>query len=232
VPIESKEMKKENIHLNDIHRWLFGDTPPIFLLEVLIRTLITYIFFLFVMKWLGKRMNGQITIIEFVVMITLGAIISSPMQLADRGIAPAMIALLATLFFLKEINLWSFKNSKFEHLVQGYPNILVKDGILKLDEMETNRVSRAQLYGVLRAKQIRHLGMVKRVYIEACGLFTIYQNEKAVEGLSILPPDDKEIFCHQPKGVDFACTNCGKVEKVQPNQCSNCGEIRFENAIL
>jgi len=78
-------MKKEEIHLYDIKRILLGQAPVEFMLEVLIRTVITYIALLFLLKLLGKRMDGQVTIIEMSVMITLGAIVSVAMQLPDRG---------------------------------------------------------------------------------------------------------------------------------------------------
>jgi hypothetical protein len=57
-------MKKEDIHLGDWARILFGEAPPIFLLEVFIRTLIVYVFLLYILRWLAKRMSGQLTIME------------------------------------------------------------------------------------------------------------------------------------------------------------------------
>jgi hypothetical protein len=66
-------MKKYEIHLADWQRMLFGQSPPVFLLEVLIRTIIIYVFLLFVLRWLGKRMSGQLTILEMAVMLTLGS---------------------------------------------------------------------------------------------------------------------------------------------------------------
>ena len=79
-------MKKEDIHLGDLARILFGEAPPLFLLEVFVRTLIVYVFLLYILRWLGKRMSGQLTIMELSVMLTLGAIVSASMQIPDHGI--------------------------------------------------------------------------------------------------------------------------------------------------
>src|SRR5687767_8208554 len=103
-------MKKEEINLWDIERLLFGRAPPEFLLEVFIRALIVYLATLVVVRLLGKRMSGQLTITEMAVMITLGAIISVPMQLPDRGILPGLLALLCALAFQRGINWLGFKN--------------------------------------------------------------------------------------------------------------------------
>src|SRR5438874_3764069 len=87
-------MKKDEIHLEDIKRILFGQAPPEFLLETFIRTLIIYIVLLLVIRWLGKRMSGQLTIMEMTVMLTLGAIVAVPMQMPDRGLLQGILILL------------------------------------------------------------------------------------------------------------------------------------------
>src|SRR5215213_8698060 len=109
-------MKKEEIHLWDIERILFGQAPPEFLLEVFIRTLVIYLLATIVMRWLGKRMNGQLTIVELAVVVMMGAILAVPMQIPDRGLLQGVIVLLSVLLLLRGINLVAFRNSRFEKL--------------------------------------------------------------------------------------------------------------------
>src|ERR1700712_4094690 len=104
-------MKKDEIHLTDISRILFGQSPPLFLLEVFFRTIIIYICLLLVMRWLGKRMSGQLTIMEMTVMLTLGAIVSVGMQVPDRGIVLSLLVLLVTLAFHRGLGELGFKNA-------------------------------------------------------------------------------------------------------------------------
>src|SRR5215210_3002625 len=119
-------MKKEEIHLGDIKRWLFGQTPPEFMIEVAIRTLLIYVILLLVVRLFGKRMTGQITLVELAVMVTLGAIVSPVMQLPDRGILFGVIALFVALLFQRGLNLVAFKNEKVEHVTQGTLTLLIK----------------------------------------------------------------------------------------------------------
>src|SRR4051812_21240922 len=167
-------MKKDEIHLGDIKRILFGQAPPEFLVEVFIRSLIIYIAAIFVMRFLGKRMNGQLTIVEKSIMVMMGAILAVPMQIPDRGIAQGFVALLCTLACLRLINLQAFKSSKFEKFVQGSMVTLVTDGVLNLREMNKIKITKQQVYEVLRSKKIFQLGKVKRLYLEACGEFSVY----------------------------------------------------------
>src|SRR3982750_3522578 len=103
VPISIVFMKKEEIHLWDVKRILIGQAPPEFLLDVLIRSLIMYIAAILVLRWMGKRMNGQLSIIELAVMVTMGAILAVPMQIPDRGLLQGLLVLVTILALLRGI---------------------------------------------------------------------------------------------------------------------------------
>lgn len=226
-------MKKEEIHLWDVKRILLGDAPPEFMLEVFIRSLLVYLIAIVVMRWMGKRMNGQHTIIELSVMVMMGAIISLPMQAPDRGILQGVLVLLVTLILLRGINWLGFRNSRFEKLVQGESFVLVKDGVLQKDVQQNTAITNQQVFEILRSKQIYNLGKVKRMYIEACGIFSIYKGENEKPGLPIYPQIDETIYesyenvSHQEK----ACSNCGLVQVSATANCSNCGKEDWVKAI-
>src|SRR3954469_18684744 len=112
-------MKKEEIHLWDLKRILIGQAPPEFLLEVFIRSLIIYVAAIIIMRYMGKRMNGQHSIIELSVMVMMGAIVAVPMQIPDRGILQGLLILVVTLLLLRTLNWLGFKSEKVEKTVQG-----------------------------------------------------------------------------------------------------------------
>jgi uncharacterized membrane protein YcaP (DUF421 family) len=231
-------MKKEEIHLEDIQRILFGQTPPIFLLEVFIRTLIVYLILLFVVNKLGKRMSGQLTIMELAVMLTLGAIVSVPMQTPDRGILQGVLLLMCAVGFQRGITLLGYKNGRFEDITQGKTSLLVKDGVMQLEQMKLDRISRQQLFAELRGQDIYNLGGVERVYFEACGLFSVFQSEEPRPGLPLYPPDDQNVLQVTHAAVTEhhtglkACQHCGFVkEEGQLNECPVCNRQEWTTAI-
>ncbi|GAB4038399.1 DUF421 domain-containing protein [Spirosoma jeollabukense] len=229
-------MDKEEIKLADWERILIGDAPVEFLVEVFIRTTLIYLIVLVVMRLLGKRMNGQITNLELTVMLTMGAIVSPAMQLPDRGLLSGILALLCALFFLWETNLLGFRSSKAEKFIQGTETAVIKDGIIQLDVMGKNRLSHQQIYAALRSENVYNLGKVKRLYLEAYGIFSIYQDEKGKPGLSVLPPADEEIqvIYGHPEEKMLACTNCGNTVPAQPKPgpCSICQATDWGDAVL
>lgn len=69
--------------------------------------------------------------------------------------------------------------------------MLFKDGVLELSSMNSEIISKRQLFSYLRSKNIRHLGEVKRMYMEATGSFSIYKTTGKQAALSLLPYLDK-----------------------------------------
>lgn len=231
--LSAKAMKKFEIHLADWQRILFGQAPPMFLAEVFLRTLIIYIFLLFVLRWLGKRMSGQLTILEMAVMLTLGAIVSVAMQTPDRGIALSMFVLICTLAFQRGLSRWGIKSARIEELTQGKISTLLKDGVMDLDEMRRCRISRQQLFAELRGKNIYNLGEVRRVYLEACGLFTVIKMQKPAAGLPTMPPGDNKVLSLLRHTSDMVCRNCGNVSPHQTTAqaCPRCGAKSWTQAV-
>jgi uncharacterized membrane protein YcaP (DUF421 family) len=227
-------MKKEEIKFGDWERVLLGEAPLEFLVEVLIRTLIIYLALLVIIRLMGKRMGGQLTISELAVMVTLGAIVSPAMQIPQIGLLMGIMILVCALLFKRGINFLEYKNKKFEKMSQGKLSILVKNGTMELHEMEKTRVSRQQLFSALRNENIFNLGEVDRVYLEASGIFSIYQKKNPSPGLALFPPDDNAIDCYAQE-VTFhsrACTHCGNVcsEDQAHQPCGVCGSGSWTRA--
>src|SRR5215217_3848681 len=229
-------MKKEEIHWADWHRILLGPAPVEFLLEVLIRTTIIYLVLLVILRFLGKRMGGQLTISELAVMLTLGAIISVPMQIPDRGILQGILVLICALVFQRGINYLAVKNEKIERLLQGRESQIVKDRMMIYDELKAMKISREQMMAVLRNQKIYNLGEVRRVYIEACGLFSVFKYEEPKPGLSLLPPEDEaagtELTIINQVLVCAQCGNPLQTKTEGAGECKNCGTNKWIAAVI
>jgi len=226
-------MKKEDIHLYDIHRILFGEAPPMFLLETLGRTLIMYIALLTIVRWMGKRMAAQLTITEMAVMVTIGAIVSVSMQVPERGLIQGFIILLCTLAFQRGLNRLTYKYKKIEDLTQGTTGLLVKDGVLQLQEMKDSKISRQELFAIIREREVYQLGKVKRLYVEACGTFSLFKDTESKPGLSVLPVSDTALQQEtQADKTKMACINCGQLADMDNNPCNNCSHTQWTAAIL
>lgn len=214
--------------LNDFYRILIGENPIEFLFEVAYRSLIVFLVLIFFLNLFGKRLTKELSLTEMAIFITLGAIISEPLQLPETGILQGIVCLICALLFIRGLNYFSLKNQQFEKITHGEVQILVKDGVIQVETLHKNRISQHQLFAILRAKDIFNLGEVKRLYLEASGLNNIYRIKSDVIGLSIYPESPPLEIAFSDKS---ACTLCGMIKEQKIN-CNNCGNDEFTLAIL
>lgn len=215
-------MDKEDIHLSDWYRILFGEAPVAFLIEVFFRTLIVFVLLLICLRLMGKRMAGKITITEMAVMLTIGAIISVPMQIPERGILVGITALACAVLFQRGYTWLAFKSRVVEKGTQGGMDIMVEDGLILLDKLKTNRVSVNQLVSNIRMKGVYNLGSLDRVYMEAGGSFTMYKAEQPKPGLALLPANENASDFVSVKEGWQSCAICGFTRPVEKTECPNC----------
>lgn len=228
-------MKKDEIHLDDWQRILFGGAPPEYLIEVLLRTIVIYAVLLVIVRYLGKRMSGQLSLTEMAVMLSAGAIISPSMQAPDRGVILGILAMICMFIYQRGTTLWEVKKPAVETLMQGTTSILVKDGVLQLDEMKATRISKEQIFAVVRNNNVYNLGNVNRLYLEPSGTFSMYQNQQDTKpGLSTLPETDEAIHTIQKTAEGtHACDRCGNVVPTrEENECPVCHHMEWVPAIL
>jgi uncharacterized membrane protein YcaP (DUF421 family) len=229
-------MKREEIHFGDWKRWLFGQMPPEFMLEVLIRTVLIYFLLILAVRLMGKRMTGQVTLTEMAVMITLGAIVSPVMQLPDRGVVFGIIGLAVAYAFQKGTTWLDFRFRRMERLTQGNIVMLIKDGVLCVEALHKANISRQQLYAMLRQQKIDNLCQVKRAYLEACGILSVYRSGQNVAGLAIFPPIDpvEGQLLQRAATPAKVCCNCGHVQQLlnDHDRCELCGAEDWGEAYL
>jgi uncharacterized membrane protein YcaP (DUF421 family) len=216
-------MKKQDIEPWDWMRILFGEAPPEFLLEVLIRTSVVFLALLIIVRLMGKRMGGQLSIAEMAVTVTLGAIVSPAMQIPQLGVLMGIMILICALIFQRGLNLLEFKSGRIEEITQGRTSMVVKDGVIQLHEMKHSKISKQQLFSALRGKNVYNLGDVGRVYLEPCGIFSIYKRKEPTAGLPIFPPTDDAInlFAQQMADDTQVCASCGNITTSQ-NKRGSC----------
>ncbi|MCC9167701.1 DUF421 domain-containing protein [Pontibacter harenae] len=230
-------MNSTDAELWDWMRILLGSSPPIFLIEVIIRVSFIYLLLMVSMRIMGKRMSALISRNEMIAMVSLAAAVGLPMQDPNQGLIPAVIVAIIVIGVQRIISTNTMKSAKFESLVVGSINALAQDGCLQLKNMERSKITRERLLTEFRNKEVTNLGKVQRAYLEANGSFTIYlyDEDEEREGLCILPDWDKE-FLHELTVTDdfFACGSCGNVVQSQnkPEQtCDNCGHKEWFKAI-
>jgi len=231
-------MKPEEIKLSDWKRILFGQVPPEYYLELIIRGLFIYVLLMVAMRLLGKRMASQVSRLELAALVSLASAIGVPMLSATNGLLPAFLIATIIVLITRLVSKISVRNQDFERMTQGDLDKLVEDAVMDLSVMKRVRITRERLFAHLRSENLNHLGLVKRIYMEANGTFTLIPNEPAIPGLLVLPEWDEEFVQEKMQQTDVAiCKECGERKPSEQQQdgevsCINCGADDWTSAYI
>lgn len=224
----------------DLARIFFGEHPPLFYLEVILRTTLMFGYLLIGLRITGQRGVGQLSLFELVVVIAMGSAVGDPMFYQDvpllHGMAAITVILLLQRFLINLTN----RNRKAEVLIEGMPYRLVADGVYDTQGIEKSHLSRDEVMMELRVHGVSHLGQVKRAYLEIDGEVSLFYFDKKdmLPGLPVLPDVEYdtpplEANTAVPEDGHYACFNCGHVENLLAHHrlpvCPRCekGEWRL-----
>lgn len=193
--------------------WL-GDVPPLFLLEIVFRTGVIFLWLVLLLRLTGKRGLTQISPLELAIVIALGSAAGDPLFYPEVPLLHAMLALALVVGMQRLLAALVIRNERVETFVEGAPVELVRDGVISRPHLAQANLSLEDLLERLRGAGVRQLGEVQRVYQEQDGSLSIYTLPgDPPAGLPVVPPWDLEPPLPLPAGTDFpgevACLECG-----------------------
>jgi uncharacterized membrane protein YcaP (DUF421 family) len=217
----------------DWQRIFLGEVPASFYAEILLRMAVVYIILMVSMRSLGKRMAAQLTRNETAAMVSLAAAIGVPILSPERGLLPPVIIAVIVICLSRFIASIAARNEKIETMTQGKIDTLVKDAVMDVAVMTRTRITRERIMAQLRKDQVKHLGEVKRLYLEANGNFTIIKSDKPKPGLPVIPENDIAFLAELKSQETLVCDVCGNENKSQSRSevCFNCSHTQWIMAV-
>lgn len=144
------------------------------LITILMRTLFTYFFLLVLLRLMGKRELGKLSVFDVVISIILAELATLGIENVEK---PAMHFLLPMLLIaLLEVGaaLLSLKSKKFRDVVDGSADMIIENGEIREDAMKRNRMNLDDLMVHLRQKSIKNLADVEFALLEPTGQMSVF----------------------------------------------------------
>lgn len=201
----------------DLHRMFIGDLPWLFTLEVIVRTVLMYLYTLLLIRLLSRRAIGQLSLIEFALVIALGSAVGDPMFYEDVPLLHGFAVITTVVGLNRGINWLMTRNEAVERIVEGAPASLIQEGRLVIANLRRYGLSQEELFEFLRSQGVENLGHIREAYFEQNGQISIfgYSTQRQQAGLQIVPPWDiaQMQTYHQAEVVKarmvLACARCG-----------------------
>ncbi|WP_375415651.1 YetF domain-containing protein [uncultured Hymenobacter sp.] len=200
------------------------DAPPLFLLEVVLRCVITYLLIIGALRVTGRRGVRQLSLFELSIILALGSAAGDTMLYDDTPVLHAVVVFVIVAALYRMFNWATEKYPSFSDWLEGKPQLLVEEGCVKWDTFNRQNITQKELFGELRQLQVEHLGQVRRAYIEATGHFSIYfyNDDEVKPGLPIWPERLEKASRRAEEAGYHACTCCGQVQELPRGGTARC----------
>jgi uncharacterized membrane protein YcaP (DUF421 family) len=214
----------------DWERILLGEHSAVFLLEIVCRVIVIWLWTASLLRWIGGRSIAQLSIVEFLLVIALGSAVGDSMFYPDVPLFHAMVVILVVVSLDKVVDAALRRWSKAKSLIDGRPVEVMRDGVILCDGLNARKISTLELMELLRLEGIENLGAVRRAYLEPSGGLSLFLFDEPRLGLSIVPP--VELVESQQTGADSkpCCRNCGQIGASDLDDCSQCGDKDWTSA--
>ncbi len=215
----------------DWQRMLWSaNEPPLFLLEVALRCVLTYLMTIAALRVTGRRGVKQLSLFELSIILALGSAAGDTMLYDDTPLMHALVVftMVSLLYYL--FNRATEHFPRFSDFLEGAPVLLIEEGKICLESFQKQNLTQKELFGELRQLQVEHLGQVRRAYIEATGEMSVffYADEDVRPGLPIWPERLTEKRRRVEQDGKFACAQCGQVQELPRGGQATCPECRHD----
>ncbi|MBX3113263.1 MAG: DUF421 domain-containing protein [Fimbriimonadaceae bacterium] len=180
----------------DLVRIFWGDQPPLFLLEIVFRTVILFVFFIGLLRVVGQRGTGQFTLFEFAMIIVLGSAAGDPMFQPDVPLLHAMLVITLVVLMHQLISHINRRFRKVQKLTEGKLIKIVEHGELCHDGVQKTMLSMDEIYMELRKSGARFLDEIELAYFETDGTVSVLKKEKNK------PSEPRTALWFEPKSGD------------------------------
>lgn len=225
----------------DLVRMFLGSEPPLFYLEILVRTCVVYLYALVLIRWVGGRGVAQMSTVEFLLVIALGSAVGDAMFYPDVPLLHAMLVITAVVVINKVLDVLICRYQPVEKVIDGRTAEAIRDGVIVVETVRDAKIGKSELFESLRQAGFGNLGEVRRAYLESSGRFSFFRADTPRPGLSVEPAWDVEPPTTNGPGehVDpvagMVCCDCGTLiagARVLPEHCACCGGSVWTAALV
>jgi len=205
-------------------RMFLGDKDVLFYLEIVMRTVIIYVYTFVLLRLFGRRTKASMSIMDVIVIVALGSAVGDVAFYPEVPILHCLLVVTLIVGINKGLVELSQKSHKIRDFIEGDATVVVRDGVIQMEALSSTSVGRAALLELIREKSVCNLSQIALAVLEPSCKLSIYQSDGNVSGLSILPPDPVEDSLKDlVDGKSGVCVSCGVERIASDNRCETDG---------
>ncbi len=146
---------------------------------IFFRTVLMYVMVFAVMRIMGKREIGQLSIFDLVISIMIAEIAVFALEDRDRPLYEGIVPMLTLLLIQIGIAVLSLRFRKIRLWFDGKPSVIIRNGTINRTEMKKQRYNLDDLLMQLRSQNIDNIADVEFAVLETSGQLSVLPKENS-----------------------------------------------------
>lgn len=143
------------------------------IIKIGIYTIIMYFYLIFIIRVMGKREVGSLSIFDLAVYFTISDLITSCIIDKTIPIYYGIISVAILCFLQKGIAYVTLKNKKVREFIDGKKSIIINNGEIDFEEMKRQKYTFDDLYSQIREKGIDSISLIRWAILENSGKLSV-----------------------------------------------------------
>lgn len=141
--------------------------------ELILRSVVVYLFLILLLRITGKRQVGQLAPFDLVLLLVLSNAVQNSMNGGDNSLIGGLIGACTLIAINYFVAMLTFRSKRIEALVEGRPQILIHNGVLFENVMTEARMTHHELNSALRRAGCLTVGDVRCAMLENNGAVSV-----------------------------------------------------------
>lgn len=146
-------------------------------LIILYRTILGYGFLFLMMKIMGKREIGQLSLFDLIIALSIADIMIIGIDNYDQSILYSFLPMFVVALIQKIIAYLSLRFYGIRKIIDGNESYIVINGKVNINEMKKQRYNMDDLYAQLREQGVRSINEVNDAILESSGKLSVFKND-------------------------------------------------------
>jgi uncharacterized membrane protein YcaP (DUF421 family) len=152
------------------------------ILILFFRTVLIYFVVFLMLKMMGKREIGKLSLFDLVISIMVAEIAVFVLEDSRKPLTDGLVPMLTLVVIQIVIAYVTLKSRKVRLLFDGKPSLLIENGKLNRNEMKKQRYNLDDLMLQLRQNKVLNVADVEFAVLEPSGKLSVLEKEEAKAG--------------------------------------------------
>jgi uncharacterized membrane protein YcaP (DUF421 family) len=141
--------------------------------ELLLRAIVVYAMVLLLLRISGKRQIGELTPFDLTLLLLISEGASNALRAQENSLTGAGLVIMSMLIMNWGMGKLSVRSKRFERLVEGRPQFLIRNGVVDYAAMRRESVTHNELLKAIRGQQCSSPHQVDYAVLETDGVISV-----------------------------------------------------------